>query len=117
MVVSPGPFLVLSAVALAGMATANVLLPSLVKLHFPDRVGTVTALYTTAMAIGLTCSLLLTVPVAEQFGGWRVGLGVWAALALLSALPWLLMAARSEEHTSELQSLMRISYAVFFLKK
>src|SRR3546814_8933330 len=25
--------------------------------------------------------------------------------------------ARSEEHTSELQSLMRISYAVFYLKK
>src|SRR3546814_2389321 len=25
--------------------------------------------------------------------------------------------SRSEEHTSELQSLMRISYAVFFLKK
>src|SRR3546814_3707180 len=28
-----------------------------------------------------------------------------------------LMASRSEEHTSELQSLMRISYAVFCLKK
>src|SRR3546814_2564119 len=28
-----------------------------------------------------------------------------------------LTAARSEEHTSELQSLMRISYAVFCLKK
>src|SRR3546814_10212648 len=28
-----------------------------------------------------------------------------------------LFAARSEEHTSELQSLMRISYAVFCLKK
>src|SRR3546814_5476803 len=28
-----------------------------------------------------------------------------------------LMALRSEEHTSELQSLMRISYAVFCLKK
>src|SRR3546814_4675956 len=28
-----------------------------------------------------------------------------------------LCAARSEEHTSELQSLMRISYAVFCLKK
>src|SRR3546814_2295944 len=27
------------------------------------------------------------------------------------------MAARSEEHTSELQSLMRISYAVFCMKK
>src|SRR3546814_8439404 len=30
--------------------------------------------------------------------------------------PWL-MPERSEEHTSELQSLMRISYAVFCLKK
>src|SRR3546814_9675827 len=29
----------------------------------------------------------------------------------------LVVAARSEEHTSELQSLMRISYAVFCLKK
>src|SRR3546814_1533332 len=28
-----------------------------------------------------------------------------------------MLVSRSEEHTSELQSLMRISYAVFFLKK
>src|SRR3546814_2101253 len=39
-----------------------------------------------------------------------------------SMVLWILMlagfgAARSEEHTSELQSLMRISYAVFCLKK
>src|SRR3546814_4874104 len=32
------------------------------------------------------------------------------------ALP-IVLASRSEEHTSELQSLMRISYAVFCLKK
>src|SRR3546814_3612853 len=31
--------------------------------------------------------------------------------------PWIGLAGRSEEHTSELQSLMRISYAVFCLKK
>src|SRR3546814_10766877 len=36
--------------------------------------------------------------------------GVWIADA--SVMP-----SRSEEHTSELQSLMRISYAVFCLKK
>src|SRR3546814_3868911 len=36
------------------------------------------------------------------------------ALVLPEALP---VAVRSEEHTSELQSLMRISYAVFCLKK
>src|SRR3546814_6018883 len=37
--------------------------------------------------------------------------------ALLLALAPLPAAARSEEHTSELQSLMRNSYAVFCLKK
>src|SRR3546814_4901895 len=36
----------------------------------------------------------------------------WLALVFVAAL-----AFRSEEHTSELQSLMRISYAVFCLKK
>src|SRR3546814_3558992 len=34
-----------------------------------------------------------------------------------TATPWFLSEKRSEEHTSELQSLMRISYAVFCLKK
>src|SRR3546814_1673718 len=44
------------------------------------------------------------------------GLMFWIALGLLASdrkAP----AVRSEEHTSELQSLMRISYAVFCLKK
>src|SRR3546814_1017986 len=35
----------------------------------------------------------------------------------VSRLPALVAGIRSEEHTSELQSLMRISYAVFCLKK
>src|SRR3546814_3386419 len=37
--------------------------------------------------------------------------------AIAPIWPPILRAARSEEHTSELQSLMRISYAVFCLKK
>ncbi len=82
-------FLAFSMLGLAGMATANVLLPSLVKLHFPDRIGFVTALYTTALAVGLTGALTLTVPIADATDGWRVGLGAWALLALVAALPWL----------------------------
>src|SRR3546814_15673922 len=38
-------------------------------------------------------------------------------LALIGDAQAFAHAARSEEHTSELQSLMRISYAVFCLKK
>src|SRR3546814_4406648 len=41
--------------------------------------------------------------------------GIGKSTLLLQAVTQ--MAARSEEHTSELQSLMRISYAVFCLKK
>src|SRR3546814_9047956 len=54
-------------------------------------------------------------------GGAAAGLGPgMIAEDLPDALPAVLQALhglRSEEHTSELQSLMRISYAVFCLKK
>lgn len=82
-------FLLMSFVALAGMATANVLLPSLVRLHFPTRVGLITSLYTTSMAIGLTAASVLTVPISEQLGTWRWGVLAWAVTAVVAALPWL----------------------------
>ncbi len=82
-------FLGLSFAALGGMAMANVLIPSLVKRHYPDRIGSMTAVYTTALAIGLTSALVLTVPIADAFGSWRAGLGAWAFLAVVAALPWL----------------------------
>src|SRR3546814_1646158 len=40
-----------------------------------------------------------------------------SALRLRQSRRWPQLQVRSEEHTSELQSLMRISYAVFCLKK
>jgi MFS transporter, CP family, cyanate transporter len=89
-------FLALSLVAVAGMAMANVLIPSLVRLHFPDRIGLLTALYTTALAVGLTGAFLLTVPVADALGSWRYGLGVWAVLAAVAAVPWLGLVRRDE---------------------
>src|SRR3546814_5548699 len=48
----------------------------------------------------------------DVFGDWLCDMAA-ADDKLLAITP----AMRSEEHTSELQSLMRISYAVFFLKK
>ncbi|MDH2414063.1 MFS transporter [Nocardioides sp. CER19] len=89
-------FLALSMVALAGMALANVLLPSLVKLHFPDQIGRVTALYTTLLAVGLTLALTLTVPISHAGGGWRTGIGVWALVAVVAAIPWLPMVAHDQ---------------------
>src|SRR3546814_8424312 len=43
--------------------------------------------------------------------------GLWHRVAPAELLVLTVCCIRSEEHTSELQSLMRISYAVFCLKK
>src|SRR3546814_5742245 len=59
-------------------------------------------------------------PLLEALGGFGVLVGHDAKLALFLQQCRNFGAAlgqRSEEHTSELQSLMRISYAVFCLKK
>src|SRR3546814_1822736 len=57
---------------------------------------------------------------APAMAGASVGIAMGAAgsdVALQTADVALMADDRSEEHTSELQSLMRISYAVFCLKK
>jgi CP family cyanate transporter-like MFS transporter len=82
-------FALLSIAALSGGAVSNVLLPSLVKAHFPDRIGAMTAVYTTALAIGTTAAAGLTVPIGNAGGGWRFGVGSWAVICVVAALPWL----------------------------
>src|SRR3546814_9836704 len=58
-------------------------------------------------------------PAADQLPNLEFGLAVGDARQgeAIGEGRAVLVAARSEEHTSELQSLMRISYAVFCLKK
>ena len=116
-------FLLLSVLALAGMATANVLLPSLVKLHFPHRIGLLTALYTTSLAVGMTVSSVATVPLSRELGSWRWGLFAWAVTALVAAIPWvgLLRHDRAPEeapHTITLADVARTrlgwAMAIFF---
>ncbi|MEW2302536.1 MFS transporter [Streptomyces sp. NPDC006655] len=82
-------FLVGSALALMGIAVSNVLMPVIVKRWFPDRVGSMTGLYSMALAAGTSIAAAVTVPMTDALGGsWRTGLAVWAALAAAAVLPW-----------------------------
>src|SRR3546814_3582837 len=76
------------------------------------------------------CSTRRNRCIAPASDRWRsrnsdthIGVSLWPWLALkrnkqgTPALSTIVTPDRSEEHTSELQSLMRISYAVFCLKK
>src|SRR3546814_10498802 len=87
-------------------------------IAFVKSVGGVGA---TALATQMGCLLAARESVAGretclldldlQFGNAALYLGLSPTLSVADVI------ARSEEHTSELQSLMRISYAVFCLKK
>ncbi|MEV1205756.1 MFS transporter [Microbispora rosea] len=75
--------------ALAGTAIAvmNVVMPGLVKQHFPDRVGLFTGLYVSVMVSGAAAASAAMVPLAGQTG-WRAAAGAPALLALLAAALW-----------------------------
>src|SRR3546814_5158972 len=69
-------------------------------------------------AVAGTCPSMIW-PVASTTPVWHELSSIGTpSFCLTDAMSAVLMAVtRSEEHTSELQSLMRISYAVFCLKK
>ncbi|MFB8249000.1 CynX/NimT family MFS transporter [Streptomyces sp. NPDC055952] len=83
-------FLAASALALMGIAVSNVLMPVIVKHWFPDRVGSMTGLYSMALALGTALAAAVTVPLTDALGGdWQSGLALWASLAVAAVLPWL----------------------------
>ncbi len=80
-----------------GIAVSNVLMPVIVKRWFPDRVGSMTGLYSMALALGTSAAAAITVPVTDALGGsWRSGLAVWAALAAAAVLPWIALVRHRE---------------------
>lgn len=88
-------------VTLTGLAMGNVLMPGLIRQHFPDRTTTITAVYVTVLSIGATIGSGLTIPVQDALhGSWRVGLILWTAVAAVAVLPWLAMVFRSGNSTT-----------------
>ncbi|WP_158522456.1 MFS transporter [Tessaracoccus aquimaris] len=101
---SPVPFLLTSMVALAGMALANVLMPSLVRQHYPRRIGLATALYSFTLTVGVTTASVATVPVAHAMGGWRAALAVWVVAAAAALVAWLPLLRSRTKRRADAQS-------------
>jgi CP family cyanate transporter-like MFS transporter len=94
-------FLLGSLLALAGAAVGNVVVPPLVKRHFPDRLGLLSGLYAMSAAAGVGIPAAVMAPLSDALGGWRGGLAVWAPVAAIGLLVWLpvLRDARAEDVT------------------
>jgi CP family cyanate transporter-like MFS transporter len=82
-----------SVVAFAGTGIGNVLLPSVVRRYFPDRVALLTAVYACIVGVSTAVPAALAAPVAEQTD-WRFSLGIWSATSIVALVPWLLIVAR-----------------------
>ncbi|MZD58558.1 CynX/NimT family MFS transporter [Streptomyces sp. SID5606] len=95
-------FLAATALALMGIAVSNVLMPVIVKRYFPDRVGSMTGLYSMALAFGTSVAAAATVPVTNALGGhWQPGLAVWAVVGAAALLPWLPFVRHREAPSAE----------------
>jgi CP family cyanate transporter-like MFS transporter len=79
------------ATVVAGLSIAvlNVLMPSLVKRRFPDRLGGMTSAYVASATLGPTLAAGLTVPVLHAASGSvNVALGVWALPGVIALAVW-----------------------------
>ena len=94
-----------TALIFAAVGIGNILLPPLVRTYFPDRIGLMTTLYTTTMAVATLTPPLVAVPVADATT-WRLSLGMWAVFAGVALIPWIamLMRRRADDADEDLEA-------------
>ena len=88
---TPNYALVIVGTLLLGSAIAllNVLIPVLVKVFFPKRMGLMTGLYSIMLSLGAGMGLFIAVPMMQAFDNWKAPVLVWALLPLLTCILWL----------------------------
>ncbi len=88
-----------TALAGAGIALGNVLLPSLVKRDFADRAALMTGLYTMSLVGGAALAAATTLPLMHKLGDqWMLSLAIWAVPGILALFAWSPVAWRAGSH-------------------
>lgn len=96
-----------------GIAIANVLLPSLMKRDFPNKVATITSAYVLIMGIGSALSASLAIPMthlAERLTitfipNWAFALGSIIIFPIIAVLVWLPQLRNHTPTTSDVSEL------------
>ena len=84
------PALITSTVLIGlAIAIANVLIPTIVREQFPDRIELITGVYVTLLAISASFAAAIAVPSADLLGGWRGALAVWIIPAVFAVIFWI----------------------------
>ena len=81
--------LIVSAIAAGvGIAMIQAVMPALIKSRFSADVSLFMGLYVTAIMGGAALAASFSPFVLVQTGSWRIGLAIWAGLAVLALVCW-----------------------------
>jgi CP family cyanate transporter-like MFS transporter len=83
------------------IAVANVLLPTIVRIEFPNRVPLITGAYTTLLAFSASFAASIAVPSSAALGGWAQATFIWVVPAVLATVFWAPKALRQEPHVPQ----------------
>lgn len=83
------------------IAIANVLLPTIVRIQFPNKVALITGAYTTLLAISASLAASIAVPSSIALGGWSPALAIWIIPTVLAVLLWLPKTKTDEVHVAQ----------------
>lgn len=88
-------FVLLSALALIGMAVGNVLVPAVIRIFGRDKPAFLAGLYSTGLAVGGAAPLLVAGLLLAATGGWQPALATWGLFSLVAAAVWVVLLVRS----------------------
>lgn len=77
-----------------GIAIGNVLLPSIIKRDFPQRVAAITGAYALSMGIAAAIGSAVAIPIAQAWG-WRAALLAFLVFPVVAIATWLRLPAQA----------------------
>lgn len=85
------PGLLLGTVFLGmGICVGNVLIPSVIKLKFPEKIGILTSMYITGQGVFASLGAGISYPLAVKEGvGWKMSLLIWCIFIFAAFVTWL----------------------------
>jgi CP family cyanate transporter-like MFS transporter len=89
------PLWIGTAVAGAGIAVCNVLIPVVIRRDQSLRVPLMTAVYSATMGTAAALASGVSQPLSHLPGGWRLSLAIWAVPAAIAAVVWMSRRSRA----------------------
>lgn len=74
-----------------GISIGNVLVPSVIKLKYPHKVGLYTGIYAASMAVFSGIAAAVSVPFSENGLGWKNTLALWIGVLAIAVIVWIVL--------------------------